>query len=158
MDILDKILTHPDNEKVLNFLFGSPIIDDLQNIFLTPDKVKDITRWAEAWADIWDELGRNLPEETKYMIGQNALLVHPTTGLIFGFGDGRSRFNCGLRQPNYKRPADALKNEGRQVVENMNGIEYDLRAAGDDWIVGNFLRDGQRQTQIAYELAGEIRR
>jgi hypothetical protein len=143
MALKDKIFNNPRNEKILTFL---SLTDNLELI-----KTNQKDGW-EAYGHLW-ELSVNISEDTKYYLGTTALLIHPKTALIFGFGYGR--FCIGIRQPNYIRPIDAEKNEGRQVIESLDGVDFDLSQAGNDWIVGACLRDGAEQTLKAFELAGQ---
>ena len=128
MTLKEKILNNTGNSRVLEFLE----IDKSDSVFVIPKSDQPNYYYHEGLKDLWDLLGKNIPEKCKYTINGNGVLVNPLYGEIFVFLYGRYSF--GIK---YDFDKNNIKNsEELRVARNMDGIDEDIRFLGEEWVLG----------------------
>jgi hypothetical protein len=108
---------------------------------------------------LWDELPKNLPQDCRWVVYGTPALVHPSTGIIFGFGGGTHTY--ALRLP----PAviGTARGAGATTVHSypaypelgIAASNLDLADIGPQWVFGHWHQDELRWCLAAYEYAGK---
>ena len=101
---------------------------------------------------LWDKLQAKLPRRCHWVVYNNPVLVHPRTGLLFGFCGGTHTY--ALRLPDGVRQA-AAKARPERVWRYPGGESLDLDTFGPEWIFGAFNTVEAEYTVAAYEAAGK---
>lgn len=85
------------------------------------------------------------------------MLVHPTTGIVFGFAGGTHTY--ALRLPPRER-ADAVKAGARTIHEypaypelKVAASRLDLADFGPEWVLGGWLKHEEDWCRAAFEFA-----
>jgi hypothetical protein len=124
---------------------------------------------------LWDELGGRLPP-CAWVIYGTPVLVHPATGVLFGFAQGTGPY--ALRLPPDER-AEALaaarrKAEQHADEQGLQGVErerylaaqsgrvweyaggevLDLNDIGEEWVFGRWLDGEVAWCKSAFDFAG----
>ena len=147
-------LEHPDNAGVLRYLRGgaggdriaasqSPkdVVDPYMTLGTHPDVVERL----------WDEVGGRLPEPCRWVVYGRPALVHPHSGVVFGFAGGSHTY--ALRLPADARARAAAA--GAKLDHTYgDGSRLDLAAIGAEWVLGGWLRDEPEWCLAAYAHAG----
>ena len=100
---------------------------------------------------LWDELGGALPFDCRAIFYGRPALIHPDTGIVFGFAGGTHTY--ALRLP----PAvlsEALQAGTARVTRYPNGSVLDLSAIGEEWVFCRWYKDEERWCRAAYAHAG----
>jgi len=111
----------------------------------------------------WDEITVALPVDCRWVVYHTPTLVHPDTGLIFGFIAGTPPY--ALRVPERER-SQALKAGAKTVwtfndawVRNL-GREHntvlDLATIGPDWVFGMWRPEDMHLCSAAFHFAGDL--
>lgn len=119
-----------------------------------PDEVVDPYRQLgthpELVAWLWDTMTAKLPEACQHIVYGKPALVHPRTGIIFGFGHGEQV--CALRL--------AMDKIGESIMAGMeDDVELDEQHTlygediGDDWVFCTWTEDDPDWCLRAYENA-----
>jgi hypothetical protein len=104
---------------------------------------------------LWDEITAMLPEDCRWVVHGTPALVHPETGVIFGFGGGTHTY--ALRLPEAERE-EALHAGAGRTHRYMDGSVLDLSGFGPEWVLLKWYRDEDRWCLAAYRAAGEAGR
>ncbi len=106
---------------------------------------------------LWDELGGVLPLKCRWILYGSPVLVHPTTGIVFGFAGGTLTY--ALRLPPAEL-ATALRAGATTVHEypahpevNVKESRLDLADIGPEWVFGNWLKGEEAWCRAAFEFA-----
>jgi len=100
----------------------------------------------------WNEITRELPENCAWIVRGRAVLVRPSTGIIFGFKATNVSF--ALRLPSSIRE-NALKEIGVEKMQLSNGSICDVGEIGEEWVLF-FAKPSKELTQYclaAYRYA-----
>lgn len=156
---------HPANAGIIKYLGSrwlssrkkkkSPQIEVLsdeapENI---PDPYYQLGTHPELVERFWDEITVKLPTKCQWVINGTPTLVHPMSGIIFGFACGTHSY--ALRLPALKHQ-EALNAGAERIHQYSNGDELDLDSIGKEWVFGSWLKDETAWCLAAYEFAGEI--
>lgn len=105
----------------------------------------------------WDELTRKLPAKCQWVVHGSPVLVHPVSGVIFGFAGGTHTY--ALRLPPEERGL-ALKAGCKRAWNypaypqlNIAASALDLNEIGAEWVFGQFQAQEQGWCLAAYEFA-----
>jgi hypothetical protein len=101
---------------------------------------------------LWDEITALLPADCRWVVHGTPALVHPGTGVVFGFGGGTHTY--ALRLPEAERD-EAIRAGAERVHRYMDGSVLDLSRIGEEWILGRWFKDEPRWCLAAYRAAGE---
>lgn len=139
----DKIYENPKNIKLLQYLKIEYSNDSLT---IPSDFISD------GGATLFYEYGKNLPEETKYCLGFQCILVNEKTGEIFAFLYGRYTFilRCDLERNNLR------ESDIKRISQTLDDW-VDITELGGNWVhlhnTGVDEGDEHYQFEWAYELS-----
>ena len=102
-------------------------------------------------ARLWDELGRVLPVDCRAIFYGGPALIHPESGIVFGFAGGTHTY--ALRLPEAER-LQALRLGARRTMHYPRGPAFDLSHIGDDWVFCGWYKDEGSWCRAAYDYAG----
>ena len=164
-------LSHPSNQAILRFLrnpydiiagpksekFRLARESDLSNKRVaenqSPDAIHELNLGTHP--DIVDRFWRKittlLPEPCGWVVYGSPVLVHPGTGIIFGWARGSADYS--LRLPPHDRQR-AVSAGAKTLSRYSDGDSLDAAAIGPDWILGNFIDAERDWCLIAYQAAG----
>jgi hypothetical protein len=100
---------------------------------------------------LWREMTVSLPEPCQWVVYGGPALVHPRTGIIFGWAGGTHTY--GLRLPEGDR-AGALAAGAETIARYSNGDSLDVTRIGDEWVLGKWLDAETAWCFAAYADAG----
>lgn len=115
-----------------------------------PDPYFRLGTHPDLVARLWNEITISLPVKCQWIINNRPVLVHPTSGTIFGYAEGTHAY--ALRLPPTERQ-EALK-QGAKRVHTYPGSTFDLDTVGEEWVFGRWFQDEARWCLAAYEFAG----
>lgn len=99
---------------------------------------------------LWDKLGGALPEDCRWVAHGWPVLIHPTSGVIFGFAGGTHAY--ALRLPAAER-AQALAAGAATVHHYPASRALDLADVGPEWVLGRWYADEPAWCLAAYHFA-----
>lgn len=85
---------------------------------------------------LWRQLTVSLPEPCQWVIHGRPALVHPHSGVVFGWAGGTHTY--GLRLSAADR-AIALAAGAQTIAKYSNGDSFDVTRIGEEWVLGNWL-------------------
>ncbi len=118
-----------------------------------PDPYLQLGTHPELVARLWDELSLLLPEPCQWIINERPVLVHPRTGIIFGYAEGTHAY--ALRLP-LAIQQDALQQGAKRTYRYPDHL-FHLDTFGEEWIFCNWYKDEELWCLAAYEFAGETK-
>jgi len=155
---------HPANRRILTYLSDPDRLTRSVSVAksersCSPDDVEDPYLRLGAHPDLlerlWDELGATLPEDCRWIVFGTPVLVHPRTGVIFGFGAGTHTY--ALRLPAVERTAalaaGAVTVHRYPAYPNL-GIPasvLDLAEIGEEWVLGGWHEGEEKWCRAAYD-------
>ncbi len=99
----------------------------------------------------WDELQAQLPTDCRAVVYGTPALMHPTTGIVFGFANGTHPY--ALRLPELDR-AEAIRAGATRVTHQTGGQpSSDLEDLGPEWVFCRWLADELAWCRAAFEFA-----
>lgn len=102
---------------------------------------------------LWEEITTDLPKNCKWIVYARPILVHPGTGVIFGFAVGAYKYALWLPPQEYEAAAEiglsSIYTDSRKTV-------IDLKEIGAGWIFGNFKEEERGWCVKAYEAVGMV--
>lgn len=144
--LLQKITSNESNKVVLDFL-GYSNLEELYLIHLNEKKY--FTHEV-----LEDFLKLRVPIETKYILNNHGIFVHPKTGEIFTFQFWRTEMAFKNKQTNLERMIDRLftKRKKRQnYFSNDAGDDViDATELGQDWAIHINFIDSYEERMINY--------
>ena len=102
-------------------------------------------------ARLWDELGKVLPVDSRAIFYGGPALMHPETGIVFGFAGGTHTY--ALRLPEAAR-LRALQAGAQRVIHYSDHSSLDLSHIGPEWVFCCWYRDEEAWCRAAYDYAG----
>ncbi len=152
---------HPANDGILAHLkprteyldqYGSQHFPDC-----SPDSIDDPYMNLGVHPDVveglWDVLTVSLPVKCHWVVLMAPVLVHPKTGVIFGYAGGTSI--CALRLPE-SAMQEALKSGLKKIHTYKDYPPTDISTFGQDWILCNGDKEEKKWCLAAYEYAGTL--
>jgi hypothetical protein len=154
-------LDHPSNAGILRYL-GDPgrlarsSSVAREAVSLPPAGVADpyyrLGTHPEIVERLWDEITALLPADCRRVVHGSPALVHPRTGVIFGFGGGTHTYALRLPEPERE---EALRAGAERTHRYMDGSVLDLSGIGPEWLFCRWFRDEDRWCLAAYRAAEE---
>lgn len=136
---LETIQAHPANQPLLAFFQATGDVP-----YFRPGE--EVSPFDEG-GQIFFALARNLPDDAKVILGIRNLLVHPTTGRIFAFHQGRLtiviRFD--------PKELDGEDPDELRVGDTMDG-SVDFRWLGPGWALIEALGEDSETVEAAFQL------
>lgn len=151
---------HPANRKLLTYLEGRA--KDHGPRERNPANVDNpyyaLGTHPEIVERLWDELGGPLPAKCRWILYESPVLVHPNTGVVFGFAGGSLTY--ALRLPDAERAAAIIA--GAKTVHeypaypelNVLASTFDLADFGPEWVFGRWYKGEDQWCRAGYDLAG----
>jgi hypothetical protein len=99
---------------------------------------------------LWREITVSLPEACQWVVYGSPALVHPETGIVFGWAGGTHTY--GLRIPEPER-AQAIAVGAQTIHRYANGDWLDVVLIGEEWVLGKWLSAEPQWCLRAYENA-----
>ena len=105
-------------------------------------------------ARLWDELASKLPVDCRVIFYGAPALMHPTTGILFGFAGGTHTY--ALRLPEPER-AEAIRTGATRIKHYPGGQpSFDLDDIGPEWVVCGWFRGEEAWCLAAFERASAV--
>ena len=108
---------------------------------------------------LWDELGGTLPMPCRWILYGRPVLVHPSSGVVFGYAGGSLTY--ALRLPPIEREA-AVRAGAKTIHEYPAYRELDVAASrldladfGPEWVFGGWLEGEEAWCRAAFDYAGK---
>lgn len=150
-------LQHPDNTGVLRHLGEGGGAGTRLPASLSPQDALDPYMGLGTHPDVverlWDEITVHLPEACRWVVYGRPALVHPRTGIVFGFAGGSHTY--AMRLPPHER-ARAIEAGAKLAHTYADGSRLDLAAIGAEWVLGGWLREEPDWCLAAYAHAGRL--
>ncbi len=104
-------------------------------------------------ARLWDELQSRLPVDCRVIFYGTPALIHPATGVVFGFAGGSHTY--ALRLPEAE-VTEAIR-AGATRIAHYSGKQphLDLDDIGPDWVFCRWLPNEEAWCLAAFEHAGQ---
>ena len=149
------VTSRPENEGILRRLRerghrGRPAVErpeDVERPYETLGTHPDLV------AHLWDVLGGALPTDCRFVLFDNPVLIHPETGIVFGFAGGTHTYAFRLPEPDRQA---ALAAGATRVHTYPHPLHppFDLEAVGPEWVFGRWVKGEEAWCRAAYEWAG----
>lgn len=117
-----------------------------------PDPYKQLNTHPELVSWLWDVMCEKLPETCQWIVYGKPVLIHPETGIIFGFGHGDQVI--GLRL-NLDKIGEAIMAGMEDEVELDEGNSLYSDDIGNDWVFCTWTEDDPAWCLMAYRDASE---
>lgn len=98
----------------------------------------------------WKGITTLLPEPCCWVVYGSPVLVHPRTGILFGWAGGTHAY--ALRCPEEARRPGALRVQRYRYAKTTDTM--DLASLGPDWVFGDWAKGEEVWCLKAYENAG----
>jgi hypothetical protein len=120
-------------------------VDEVVNPYMTLGTHPDLV------ARLWDELPLKLPVDCRVVFMGTPALLHPESGIVFGFAYGTHAY--ALRLPEAER--DAARNAGASATQKFSAGQPDVNLAnvGPEWIHCKWLPGETDWCLAAFTLA-----
>jgi hypothetical protein len=103
-------------------------------------------------ARLWDELQTKLPIDCRVVFYGTPALMHPVSGIVFGFAGGTHTY--ALRLPEAER-ANAIRAGATRIAHYPLGQpSTNLDEIGPEWVFCKWFADEELWCLAAYEFAG----
>ena len=103
-------------------------------------------------ARLWDELPATLPVDCRMIFYGTPVLMHPATGIVFGFAGGTHTYALRLPAPEH---AAALRAGATRIAHYPAGQpSLDLESIGPEWVFGRWRADESAWCLAAFAFAG----
>ena len=153
---------HPANRGIIAYLSGRTERNTEQRAQASPADIKDpyytLGTHPEIVERLWDDLGGVLPKDCKWVLYGSPVLVHHSSGVVFGFGGGTLTY--ALRLPMAEHAA-ALAAGAETVYHypaypelNIAASKLDLARFGPEWVFGRWLKGEEEWCRAAFDFAG----
>lgn len=144
--------THPINDSVLRYLKRLWDGTAPTNLSAPPNVYHPCTNSLGTHPDLadyfWNQLTAKLPEKCAWVAYGSPVLVHPKSGVIFGFAGGTHTY--ALRLPEKARREAALAG-AKTTHLYSDGTEFSLRSFGSEWLFGGWYKEEPAWCLSAYE-------
>lgn len=105
-------------------------------------------------ARLWDELPSKLPVDCRRILYAAPVLMHPATGIVFGFADGTHTY--ALRLPEAER-AEAMRAGATRILHHAGDQpSFDLDEIGPAWVFCKWLPGEEAWCLAAFTFAGTV--
>jgi hypothetical protein len=150
---------HPANAGILRYLRRAHPLSVARGITsCSPASISDPYYHLSTHPDLverfWDQITVRLPVSCRWVVYGIPTLVHPNTGIIFGFAGGTLvyalRLSPVIRQTALDAGAPMLHSFSDRTV-------LDLSRIGADWVFGAWLPGEEDWCLAGYEYAGSLK-
>jgi hypothetical protein len=150
---MEVAVDHPANARLLAYLRSC----DPENTTVSesPESITQVYFSVGTHPDIvtrlWNQITVELPESCRWVSYHWPVLVHPTTGVVFGFAQGSGTY--AMRLPPAERAEAIAGGARRQYSFTTSKTMLDLDDIGDEWVLGFWSPEELRWCVAAYEFA-----
>lgn len=153
---------HPANRKLLEYLgakarAADPPREREEDPAAVADPYYTLGTHPEIVERLWDELGGQLPQKCRWVLYRNPVLVHPRTGVVFGFAGGSLTYALRLPPPAHAaaiRAGAATVHDYPAYPElGVAASTFDLAGFGPEWVFGRWLKGEEDWCCAAYQYA-----
>jgi len=124
----------------------------------TPDEVvkpyETLGTHPDLVARLWDELQSGLPADCRAIFYGVPALMHPATGIVFGFAGGTHTY--ALRLPEAIRAEAILAGATRVRHYPVRQPSFDLDDIGPEWVFCGWFPGEEAWCLAAFEHAGTV--
>lgn len=152
---MDVVVNHPLNAGLRHL--WEPGHDPARlPVLATPDEVPNaylvLGTHPDLVSRLWDDLGKALPLDCRTIFFGRPALVHPNSGVVFGFAGGTHTYALRLPEREYGEALQA----GAPRIRRYPGKQpsLDLSRIGPEWLFGGWYKDEERWCLAACESAG----
>lgn len=140
----------------LNFAANRSILQHLRRdggrpLSAPPEEVPNVYQSLGCHPDLvarlWDKITSKLPERCAWVVCGAPALVHPKSGIIFGFANGTHTY--ALRIPEPER-SEAVKAGATRQVHYPGGQQVLVDSIGPDWVLLKGLENEEKWCLAAY--------
>ena len=104
-------------------------------------------------ARLWDELQSRLPVDCRVIFYGSPALMHPTTGIVFGFAGGTHTY--ALRLPETEL-VEAIRAGATRIAHYpVKQPSFDLDDIGPEWVFCKWFPDEEAWCLAAFKHAGK---
>ena len=158
---------HAENQGILNYLgkrrHKRHASIDKAEISFSPDTFKDPYMQFGAHPDLvshfWDDITQDIPEECAWFVYDTHVLVHPVSGIVFGYCGGTHtyafRLPANIHAGAIERGAETVRKHSSGCL-GIGASKEDLTKIGADWVFGRFFDEEKVWCVHAYTYAGEL--
>jgi len=150
---IDLVVRHPANAALVRYFAPRYERKPLKPVS-RPEDVKDpyygLGTHPDLVARLWDELGKALAVDCRAVFYGNPALIHPTSGVVFGFAGGTHTY--ALRLPETER-AEALHAGATRVMTYPRSPALDVGHFGEEWVLCRWFAQEEAWCRAAFELA-----
>jgi hypothetical protein len=150
---IDLVVSHPANAALVRYF--APRYERKQlNAVARPEDVKDpyygLGTHPDLVTRLWDELGKALAADCRAVFYGNPALIHPTSGIVFGFAGGTHTY--ALRLPETER-AEALRAGATRIMTYPRSPALDVGQFGEEWVLCRWFAQEEAWCRAAFEFA-----
>ena len=147
-------LSHPANAGLLAYLGpragkdapASQSPDSVSDPYYTLGTHPDLVEW------LWETLSGKIPRACRWVVYRTPALVHPETGVIFGWAGGTHTYALRLPPALF---AEAVRAGAKRVYRYPGGHVIDLESIGPGWVFGDWNKPEADWCLAAYEYADD---
>ena len=125
----------------------------------TPDQVarpyEALGTHPDLVARLWDELQAKLPEDCRVVFYRVPALMHPATGIVFGFAGGTHTYALRLPEPERSEALRAGATRIKHYPVRQPG--FNLDEVGPEWVFCGWMKGEVDWCLAAYRHAGANR-
>jgi len=127
---------------MLPVMLSSQVVRPYDSLGTHPDLV----------ARLWEELPSRLPTDCRVVFYGAPALMHPATGIVFGFAGGTHTYALRLPEPARSKALRA----GATLIAHYPGGQpsFDLAEIGAEWVFCGWFRGEEDWCLEAFEFAG----
>ena len=104
-------------------------------------------------ARLWDGITTLLPDDCRFVLLGNPVLMHPVSEVVFGFAGGTHAYALRLPEPVRE---EAMANGATRIHIYPGRPPFDLEVFGPEWVFCKWLEGEERWCLSAYEFAAVI--
>ncbi|MEQ1516334.1 MAG: hypothetical protein ABL931_07595 [Usitatibacteraceae bacterium] len=148
-------IDHPANAN-LRRLFEPGYVPERMQALAKPEDVAQpymsLGTHPDLVARLWDELPAKLPVDCRVIFFGRPALMHPASGVVFGFARGTHTYALRLPEPQY---GAAIRAGAERIMHYPVGQpSMNLATIGAGWLFGKGFADEQLWCLAAFEFAG----
>jgi len=150
---LELVANHPANAALVRY-FEPRFERRKLAVVCRPEDVKDpyyaLGTHPDLVERLWDELGKALVVDCRAVFYGNPALIHPTSGVVFGFAGGTHTY--GLRLPETER-GEALRAGATRIMTYPRSPALDVAQFGEEWVLCRWFAQEEAWCRAAFEWA-----
>jgi hypothetical protein len=145
-------IAHPANAGLLSYLRrgAEPTTPAQESPASIADPYYQLGTHPDLVEQLWDKITTHLPLDCRWVVYRRPVLVHPRSGILFGFAQGTHLY--ALRLPEPEQTA-ALAAGAARRYEIRGVLSLDLDEVGEPWVLGAWRPQEPRWCRAAFDFA-----